>query len=265
MARTFIILGMHKSGTTLLSRILHHSGIEMVEETIDPDYDQGNQYERKSTNSLNKRLLGGQKQNSSKVRNAIDAKNVEENLKTEAIRLFGELDGRNCDWGFKDPRTCLTYEFLAPLLPRHKVIAIFRDPRAVHRHYIDRNRGKWGIGVSALRAWSAYNRLIIEVTKKQNYPALLVNYDLLMQDDTELHRIEKFTGSKSTDQRIASLKRNENSPGLRFNIDNAISSSLFGTDVLKLFVELCFLRDGQVSSGIKPDDKYTKAKMEERS
>ncbi len=256
---------MHKSGTTLLSRILHHSGIEMVEETIDPGYDQGNQYERKSTKSLNKRLLGGKKQNSSKVRNAIDAKAVEDGLKTEADRLFGELDGRNCNWGFKDPRTCLTYKFLAPMLPRHKVIAIFRDPHAVHRHYINRNRGKWGIGINALRAWTVYNRLIVKIIKKQDYPALLVNYDFLMQDDTELQRIEQFTGSKSTDQRIASLKRNENLPGLRFRIDHAISSSLFGTEVLKTYDELCLLREDQISNGIKPDATNAKAKTENRS
>lgn len=46
----FVVLGMHKSGTTLVSQILHHSGIPMgdgFDENV--TYDGGNKYEREST------------------------------------------------------------------------------------------------------------------------------------------------------------------------------------------------------------------------
>ncbi|MGM0484512.1 MAG: hypothetical protein ACQERI_08185, partial [Candidatus Krumholzibacteriota bacterium] len=43
----FVLLGMHKSGTTLISRMLHESGINMCGEPCgEASYDAGNKYER---------------------------------------------------------------------------------------------------------------------------------------------------------------------------------------------------------------------------
>ena len=39
---TYVVLGMHKSGTTLVAEILHRSGIPMVEATSSADYYAGN-------------------------------------------------------------------------------------------------------------------------------------------------------------------------------------------------------------------------------
>ena len=55
----YIVLGMHKSGTTLLSQILHHSGISMGENFNESvSYSQGNKYERETTQQINKEILG---------------------------------------------------------------------------------------------------------------------------------------------------------------------------------------------------------------
>ena len=45
----FVVLGMHKSGTTLVSDILHRSGVPMVEVRSSEGYDQGNKMERDAT------------------------------------------------------------------------------------------------------------------------------------------------------------------------------------------------------------------------
>jgi hypothetical protein len=58
MPEICVVLGMHKSGTTLVSEILHHSGIRMVENDSVESYDHGNHFEREDTNQFNKRLLG---------------------------------------------------------------------------------------------------------------------------------------------------------------------------------------------------------------
>ena len=54
-----VVLGMHKSGTTLVSELLHHAGIDMVD-AADPDtsYDHGNKWERDSTKQVNHAILG---------------------------------------------------------------------------------------------------------------------------------------------------------------------------------------------------------------
>ena len=42
----YVVLGMHKSGTTLISQILHHSGVNMGGAEIETSrsYDEGNKY-----------------------------------------------------------------------------------------------------------------------------------------------------------------------------------------------------------------------------
>jgi len=54
----YVILGMHKSGTTLVSSLLHNADINMIEDTAEQDYDKGGYYERESTLQLNYDILG---------------------------------------------------------------------------------------------------------------------------------------------------------------------------------------------------------------
>ena len=53
----YVVLGMHKSGTTLVSQMLHQSGINMGD--FDPlvSYDRGNQYERESALQLDMDIM----------------------------------------------------------------------------------------------------------------------------------------------------------------------------------------------------------------
>ena len=54
----YIVLGMHKSGTTLISEILHHSGINMTEDqNTQLNYDQGNFYEWVAAVRFNREIL----------------------------------------------------------------------------------------------------------------------------------------------------------------------------------------------------------------
>ena len=58
----YVVLGMHKSGTTLISETLHESGINMgefsdIQQGI--GYDEGHKYERRETQQINRQILDG--------------------------------------------------------------------------------------------------------------------------------------------------------------------------------------------------------------
>ena len=55
----FVILGMHKSGTTLVSQTLHASGINMGDFDSSLTYDTNNKFERHNTQELNRDMLHG--------------------------------------------------------------------------------------------------------------------------------------------------------------------------------------------------------------
>src|SRR5262245_61853891 len=127
----FVVLGMHKSGTTLVSQILHDSGINMGEDfDAKVSYDEGNKYERETALALNLDIL--------KVGNyrIIDLPNPDELQLTPQQRLCMREIIQNCnsrytDWGFKDPRTTLVYPLWVSELPEHKLIAIYRTPEEI--------------------------------------------------------------------------------------------------------------------------------------
>ena len=55
----YVVLGCHKSGTTLVAEVLHRSGIAMLEgEVEEADYDEGDFFERLDMVHVNQDILG---------------------------------------------------------------------------------------------------------------------------------------------------------------------------------------------------------------
>lgn len=212
-----VVLGMHKSGTTLISQILHHSGIAMVEEVDETTgYDEGNQWEREATKSVNHALLGSDGLYSLRVRRRGPLRSTPE-LRSRMAEIITDCSARHLDWGFKDPRTCLTYEAWASVLPEHVITVVYRRPEEAWAHYwaSTRSRRRLTVCREFLPAWCEYNLAIIEVLRSTSMPWVVLPYARLMEGDAEFHRLETFIGRPLTDHRQAGLRR---SHGMRRGI-----------------------------------------------
>ncbi len=199
-----VVLGMHKSGTTLVAEILHRGGITMVEGVPErSDYDERFYFERAEAVAINKALLGGDAYSLDTVH--LRPRGDDATLRHRIASLVARLEAAGGDWGFKDPRTCLTWPIWRELLPPHRLVCVYRHPLAVERHYRLRNRQS---SFRALRAWSAYNARVLDA--HQAAPAgesLLVSYDALMEDDREIERLRTFLGRPLPDLRRAEKQR----------------------------------------------------------
>ncbi len=215
----YIVLGMHKSGTTLVSQILHQSGIDMGNFDISIQYDEGNQYERKETQEINKELLACGDNFSLDVVKSIDdaiPRNFSK-LQVRAVTLVNFLNRRHEAWGFKDPRTCLTYQFWKSVLPEHKIVFVYRSPREVSKHYqrglaplnfIMKTKRYW----KSIAAWYLYNSQCVRYLKNnRGIPFLAVNYSNLMTSDSIFKELEQFIGLPLVDCRRKSLYRSQES------------------------------------------------------
>ncbi len=205
-----VVLGMHKSGTTLVAEILHRAGIAMVEAVPeDSDYDHRFYFERAEVVAINKELLGGDAY-------SLDTALLQPQLRDEALRqrianLVAALESAGTDWGFKDPRTCLTWPLWRELLPPHRLVCVYRHPLAVERHYRLRNRQS---SFRALRAWSAYNARVLEAhCGARPGTSVLISYDALMADAGELARLGEFLGRPLPDLRRPEKQRHPARPG----------------------------------------------------
>jgi hypothetical protein len=210
----YVVLGMHKSGTTLVAEVLHHSGINMVESTDShKSYDQGNKYERESAQALNRGILDTKPFvdgfSSLDLPAPATLRDTDE-LRTRIRRLVEDLNRTHRHWGFKDPRTCWTYPVWASELPEHRVIAIYRTPdeiwpryRQPRRPYNDPYRA-WKFIVR----WCEYNSRILTHLYNTDADYLILSYRELMETQTEFDRLQQFVGLNLEDRRVASLRRN---------------------------------------------------------
>jgi len=207
----YVILGMHKSGTTLVSQILHYSGINMGE-NIDAgvSYDQGNKYERASIMSLNLEILG------LKTTRIIDfdapgTLYITKNQRAHMRQIIQQCDETYADWGFKDPRTCLTYPLWASELPEYKIIVIYRSLgelwsryRYKRLRYYFRNPFKaWKL----VKRWCEHNSRILTYLRSTQMEFVVLNYRDFMMVDSEFNRLQEFVGVKLNDRRQKKLYR----------------------------------------------------------
>jgi len=133
-----IILGMHKSGTTLIAKTLHESGINMGV-TSYGDYPRC-KYEDPIVQQITKQLVHG-KQN----RHSLDIPTSDmSKFVTQEIfdrmkdYVIDRVHKHGYDWGFKFPDVTLCYDLWKQILPYHIAIGVKRKRESIINHYLRR-------------------------------------------------------------------------------------------------------------------------------
>lgn len=125
-----IILGMHRSGTSIMGGVLSRLGVDMGKELVGKRWSNPlGHFEDKEFLSLNNRILeaAGGGWDAPPVRDAIQAQkdNFTEEIKDVIRRKRSSL------WGWKDPRTSLTIKLYLPYLTNPYFIVCQRDHQAI--------------------------------------------------------------------------------------------------------------------------------------
>ena len=222
------VLGMHKSGTTLVAETLHHSGVHMADVPADLGYDQSNKFERHEAQRLNPSVLEPAlvpTVRGFRLRNAgLDRASYQINLDsiawvrrrrldhvlTEASpapieQMAADCDAQHASWGFKDPRTCLTYAWRRRSLPDHRVVAIYRPFDEVLLRY----KVSWKNPVRLLRvarSWIVHNEMLTDHLEAID-DFVLLRYDELMGDDDEFGRLRDDLAIDLDDRRRPEMYR----------------------------------------------------------
>ncbi len=208
----YIVLGMHKSGTTLLSTMLHKSGINMGEGFSVGTYDTGNQYERDEVYQLNLKLLGSKDDQTLKLKAPANwMLSVSEKNEMQEVVDCCEEKYEGIDWGAKEPRTCLTYKLWQEVLPKHKVIGIFRRPEQIWPRYRWKGWRRRYVNLYwawlFLNRWYEYNEGLIDAVNENE--SIVIEYQEFMTDGALLDQLSVFTGRKLLDERRASMHRSK--------------------------------------------------------
>src|SRR5262249_26829916 len=235
------IAGMHRSGTSMVARLLNLCGLYLGQDKdlmpAQPDNPEGF-WEHLGFVDINQRILaqlGG-----TWDRPPAPAKGWESQPETvplcqRAEDLVKEFSRAN-PWGWKDPRNSLTLPFWNRVLPNLKVLICVRNPLEVMHSLRKRNNFSEAFG---LELWQVYHqRLLAACPRGQR---VVTHYDAYFADPhMELRRVLSMFGvvvpKDSLDRACASAK-----PELRHNSVSAgdFLKARLPAAVLRTYAELC--------------------------
>ena len=203
----YVILGTHKSGTSLVSENLHSTGIPMVEHVQDGDYDSGNKWERIEASALNNSLRADADSNSLDLEPPPPGRLESDEARQATLRII-ESQTSN-DWGFKDPRTCLTWPLWNSAMPDARIVGVYRHYRPVVARHLRRGPAHhrkgliWPLRIARLsvRRWCEHNRIVMDAVRSAEGRSILLSYDRLMNGQEEFERLEHFLGRQPKDCR----------------------------------------------------------------
>jgi hypothetical protein len=191
------VLGMHRSGTSLIAGTLSFMGVYLGPE---PSLmNRPNMYNRKGfwehrdfvhiNEEILSRLGGRWYRPPGFGRNWESALEIED-LRRRAGAVIQQQFGSADVWGWKDPRTCLTLPFWQQLLPRMRYVICLRNPVDIAMSLHDRN----GLSmVEGIALWLTYTRSSLQHTADEERH--LFSYEQFVEHwPGELQRLADFIG-----------------------------------------------------------------------
>src|SRR5687767_2890589 len=175
-----VVLGMHRSGTSLLTSILVRMGCYPGPEVGPADrWNAGGYWEHPGVLQLDMDLfkaLGANWYDVGQVHpNRLEAA-VRRGLEDRAVEIVRELDDHR-PWVIKDPRLCVLFSFWRPLLQQPIALLIHRDPVSIARSLSVRDGFPLLFGIAL---WEHHIRSALAATA--GLPRLLVSHRELTTD-----------------------------------------------------------------------------------
>ena len=149
MNKTFVILGCHRSATSLVAKALHEAGVHMGDNLLSglPDNPEGH-FEDLDFLEKNVEILGGDIWNNADIElNEADTRSLIQDKNTRPL------------WGWKDPRTSITVDKYYQHLDDPVILALFRKPELVGMSLARRGDMSEAEGTALAKA---YNKKIID-------------------------------------------------------------------------------------------------------
>lgn len=241
----FVVLGMHKSGTTLLARTLHESGIVMGQDfPAGVDYLKA-KYEARWVQEINDEILHADREELSLrvTSKLLPMQGISETIKEKMKRGIGEAQVHYAQWGFKDPRTALTYGYWKEHLPDHRLIIVYRNPVEVWKRYYP-HLNKFSQLRLPFKVWYDYNKMILNYAKDSNNgQAIFLNFEQLLSSMAEWDRLREFVDVDLVNVCNPMQSTNRISEDDRDALSYKFLMSVVGRRAGKMFHEMEILRE----------------------
>lgn len=171
-----IVLGMHRSGTSMIAHQLHSFGLYVGAEAemlvAQADNPRGF-WERRDVVELNDQILTDASSSwyMPPIRSSLSSKSYQK----QVGEILSTMPSRG--WLLKDPRMLLTWPVWEPQIAGACKVFVYRDPVAVASSLSARHGFPLTLG---LELWEYYNRCALEIVSKSD--VIVVNYERFARD-----------------------------------------------------------------------------------
>lgn len=193
MSQVVFITGMHRSGTSMIARLLNLCGVYLGPENdlLPPQPENLEGYwENRQFMLLNDELLSklsGGWDYPPQVDPGWEKSSKFSHIRFKASELIQQFSDHK-HWGWKDPRNSLTLPFWKELIPSMKVVICVRNPLEVANSLLARNYFSHAL---AFNLWFEFNQRNLLYSDPNN--RIITHYDSYFHDPySELTRILKF-------------------------------------------------------------------------
>jgi len=172
--KTIIVLGMHRSGTSMIAGVLKKLGVHMGDELLGKSSSNPHgHFEDLDFLHLNIKILRAAQ---GSWANPPEYNTILKQKKKFASKIKKMITGKNKNniWGWKDPRTSLTIELFLPYLMNPQFIVCYRKPQAVAKSLNKRNGMSIKAGLELKKIYD--NRINTFFEKKPELSRLNVFY-----------------------------------------------------------------------------------------
>ena len=197
-----VVLGMHRSGTSLISGLLNKMGVNMGKRLLSPSVENPKGYfEDLDFFDLNSKILKEAGGDWNLPPNKEVLLKVMEKNKNKFEDIINRKNKNGKLWGWKDPRTVLTIDGYTNFLSikKTKFIIVFRNPLTIAHSLNKKKKKKFRLNViDGLELSNFYNHELVSFIKKYpGYNKLFLAYESILKNKEEsIKKISEYIGIK---------------------------------------------------------------------
>lgn len=235
------IVGMHRSGTSMVARVLNACGLFLgrEDELIGPARDNPEGFwENLHFVELNEEIMarfGGSWNAPPAFPARWEFEPEVEPLLGKATELVARFDGRT-HWGWKDPRSSLTIPFWLRVVPSLKVVVCVRNPLEVAHSLFVRGDTK---SAAQFQLWLHYYRQILSAVPPS--ARIVTHYQSYFEDfDAEVRRLSDRLGLELSEDAAESARAQVTGALRHHHVTTAALKAAGATEeVCELYLRLC--------------------------
>jgi len=198
MDKQVVVLGMHRSGTSLLGAILVSLGVNMGRRMVGKNHNNPiGHFEDVEFVNLNKEIFNDLGSMDLHPPMAKDVLSIKEDYSTRIEKMIKSREGL---WGWKDPRTAITIELFWEHLTNPYVIVCERAAMEVAKSLNKRQKLPINDGINVREKYVKSINDFIEINNPKH---IVIDYSTLISNSkVEIRRIIDFLGIFVTDEML---------------------------------------------------------------